>query len=136
MHIAQQQGVADKFHVDSAGTHDFHIGKQPDARAIKAAAKHGVDLTVQRARQFQTEDFERFDHIIVMDQKNRANLDPICPPQHAHKIVEMASFDPKQKLEYVPDPFHGEEEDFDAMMDLLFELADHTLQSLVQVQKQ
>ena len=34
--------------VDSAGTHDYHVGSPPDPRAIEAAARRGVDLTAQR----------------------------------------------------------------------------------------
>ena len=44
--------------VDSAGTHDYHVGEPPDRRAIAAAARRGIDLSGLRARQVADEDFE------------------------------------------------------------------------------
>ncbi|NIW25620.1 MAG: low molecular weight phosphotyrosine protein phosphatase, partial [Gammaproteobacteria bacterium] len=37
-------------HVDSAGTHAYHIGKPPDQRAQRAAERRGVSLAALRAR--------------------------------------------------------------------------------------
>lgn len=47
----QERGVQHLFEVDSAGTHAYHIGEQPDTRSQVAARKHNVDLSMQRARQ-------------------------------------------------------------------------------------
>lgn len=54
--------------IDSAGTHDYHVGDPPNRRAQKILAKRGVSTTGQKARQIERADFEKFDHIIVMDQ--------------------------------------------------------------------
>ena len=39
-------------YVDSAGTAGYHIGKKPDSRSIEIGLKHNIDITDQRARQF------------------------------------------------------------------------------------
>ena len=44
-HVVEQAGLADAVHIDSAGTHDYHIGNPPDARAQAAAARRGYDLS-------------------------------------------------------------------------------------------
>ena len=44
----------DKFIVDSAGTGNWHVGKQPDERSIATAKKNGVDISNQKGRQFYT----------------------------------------------------------------------------------
>ena len=36
--------------IDSAGTHDYHVGEPPDDRAIAAARRRGIDLSALRAR--------------------------------------------------------------------------------------
>ena len=59
------QSKSKDFKVDSAGTAGYHIGKQPDVRSIDIAKKHDIDLTSQRARQFNRRDFENFDKIYV-----------------------------------------------------------------------
>jgi protein-tyrosine phosphatase len=60
--------------VDSAGTGYWHTGELPDRRSIQVGRKHGIDITDQRARQFQPDDFERFDRIFVMDVHNRRDV--------------------------------------------------------------
>jgi protein-tyrosine phosphatase len=64
----------DKFIIDSAGTGDYHIGKQPDVRSIAVAKKNGIDITKQKARQFSEKDFEDFDYIFAMDNSNQSDI--------------------------------------------------------------
>ena len=129
-HIASQRNISHLFEVDSAGTHDFHIGKQPDVRAIKTAKKHGVDLSIQKARQLKAKDFDDFDHIFVMDKRNEEFAIALAPRSQHHKITEFIRFKNDSALDKVPDPFHGQLEDFDEMMTLLFELCENALDSL------
>ena len=56
--------------VDSAGTSNWHIGNPPDSRAIATAAKIGINISSQRARQITVKDFDEFDLIIAMDNDN------------------------------------------------------------------
>ena len=63
-----------KFIVDSAGTGNYHIGRQPDQRSIVVAQKNGLDITYQKARQFSAKDFDEFDYIYVMDSSNYDNV--------------------------------------------------------------
>lgn len=53
--------------VDSAGLEYFHVGDPPDKRAIEVGRKHGIDISQHRGRLFQTQDFDRFDKIYIMD---------------------------------------------------------------------
>ena len=126
-HLLKEHGIDDLFEVDSAGTHDFHVGKQPDSRSIAAAAKRGVDLSVQRARQFQEHDFDRFDEIYVMDQKNKDFLMGQWPAQDHSKITEFIDFADDRTLSHVNDPYYGTEKDFDEMRSLLFRLCDSAI---------
>ncbi|MEN9769291.1 MAG: hypothetical protein RLZZ180_921, partial [Pseudomonadota bacterium] len=71
-HRLQQQGLADRITVDSAGTHNYHPGKAPDARTQRHAALRGYDLSALRARQVVDADFERFDLILTMDWDNQS----------------------------------------------------------------
>jgi protein-tyrosine phosphatase len=131
-HLALRRSRGSRYRVDSAGTHDYHVGKSPDPRAIAAAARFGIDISQQRARQFSTADFERFDHILVMDDRNRNFLAEICPPEHAHKVKPIVSFAPQLALAGIPDPFHGIDKDFDTMVGLLLDACNSTLDALEQ----
>src|SRR3569832_2832127 len=72
--------------IDSAGTGDWHIGQPPDERAQHAARGRGYDLAALRGRQIAGIDFDRFDLLIAMDDKNVAALRQVCPPDQRDKI--------------------------------------------------
>ena len=129
-HLADKRRGQIIFEVDSAGTHDYHVGKRPDARAIQAVQKAGLDISVQRARQFTAQDFDDFDHIFVMDERNRRYLAESCPPEHAHKIQPIIMFLDQSDLEGIPDPFRGDSQDFDDMVELLFDVCKAILDEL------
>ena len=71
-HKASQAGL--DWVVESAGTGSWRTGALPDSRSVLVAQRHGIDITDQRARQFQRIDFERFDRIFVMDARNRQDV--------------------------------------------------------------
>jgi protein-tyrosine phosphatase len=49
-HHAKAGGLLEALHLDSAGTHGYHVGHPPDARAISAMAARGADISGVRAR--------------------------------------------------------------------------------------
>ena len=77
--------------VDSAGTEDYHVGEPPDRRSLASALARGYDASSHRARQVETEDFERFDKLLVMDRINLRALARIAPgsltPPLASRVV-------------------------------------------------
>ena len=99
--------------VDSAGTGGWHEGEPPDARMTKAAAKRGIDLSTQRARQVRPEDFSRFDYVLAMDRQNLANLQEIYPTD-APATLELFLGNKD-----VPDPYYGGPEGFETVLDLV-----------------
>lgn len=108
--------------VDSAGTHAYHVGSEPDRRSQEAALRRQLDLSSQRARQVCADDFERFDLLLAMDEENFAILQSRCPPQHQRKIrlfLEYGSSDERN----VPDPYYGGETGFERVLDLIEDAA-------------
>lgn len=82
--IAQREGLATVFELDSAGTHGhYHAGEAPDARARRVAAKRGYDLSRMRARSVVDADFVRFDRILAMDETNLSLLRRQCAEETA-----------------------------------------------------
>ena len=68
--LVEDYSLSDSIEIDSAGTHAYHIGEQPDARASAAALNRGIDLSSQHARRVCPDDFERFDYVLAMDNDN------------------------------------------------------------------
>jgi protein-tyrosine phosphatase len=109
--------------VDSAGTHDYHVGDPPDPRSIAAAARRGVDLRQLRARSVRDEDFERFDLIIAMDRLNRETLLERSPAPFRERIRLFMEFAGENEVEDVPDPYYGGALGFERVLDLAEEAA-------------
>lgn len=108
--------LGDRFTIDSAGTGDWHTGEPPDPRAIAIAAHKGIDISDQRARPVDRDDFHRFDLIIGMDHQNVQNL------------TRMAAFDSTATIDLflaqatgetrdIADPYYGDDSAFETAFD-------------------
>ncbi len=122
-HQVTAAGFENAIHIDSAGTHDYHIGEPPDARAQKAAARRGYDATELRARQVDETDFEVFDYILAMDKANLAILERECPPQYSHKLGLLMQYSERysEGVEEVPDPYFGGNQGFEHVLNMVEE---------------
>jgi protein-tyrosine phosphatase len=109
--------------VDSAGTHGFHVGEAPDARAQRAAKKRGYEIGDQRARQIGKDDFAKFDLILAMDWENHALLQQMAPRQYHHKIKLLMSFATEHESAVVPDPYYGGPDGFEIVLDYVEDAA-------------
>ena len=105
--------------IDSAGTHAYHIGDQPDQRAQAAAIRRGIDLSTIRARKVSANDFSRFDLILAMDEDNLALLVDFCPPDQHHKLRLFLEYAVEAGVENVPDPYYGGANGFEQVLDLV-----------------
>ena len=116
--------------VDSAGTHDYHVGEPPDPRAIEHAARRGIAIDGLRARQIAADDFARFDLVLAMDRANLARLHARCPAGQAHKLKLLLDYAPRASLREVPDPYYAGAESFEQVLDLLELAADGLIDAL------
>jgi low molecular weight protein-tyrosine phosphatase len=123
-------GLADRIKVDSAGTHDFHVGDAPDPRAQETAARRGYDLSKLRGRQVIRRDFVEFDYVLAMDHANVRALALLCPAEHAQKLRLIMEFARGSTEREVPDPYNGGSQDFDWVLDLLEAAMDGLLEHL------
>lgn len=114
--------------IDSAGTSNFHVGEAPDKRTIANAKKNGVDLTTLRARQFNADDFEKFDRIYVMDKSNLSNVLALAKNEdHRSKVDLLLNVIEDNEVTEVPDPYFGGEEGFEKV----FQLVWHACEKLI-----
>jgi protein-tyrosine phosphatase len=111
--------LADVVHIDSAGTHAYHVGNEPDRRAQETARRRGIDLSDLVARRVSVEDFAQFDYVVAMDQDNFVSLSEICPDEHREKIHMFMDFAPQMRTREVPDPYYGGATGFERVFDLV-----------------
>ena len=109
--------------VDSAGTGGWHAGEPPDRRAQAAAARRGVDISDQRARQVTHDDFHKFDHVIALDTDNFAHLERMRPRGSKALLSLLLDHVEGREGEAVADPYYGGDAHFDASWDDVSEAA-------------
>ena len=117
--------------IDSAGTHGYHVGEAPDARALAAARRRGIDISSLRARQVATADFERFDLILAMDEENLLALRQRAHATYHERIRLVMEYAPNAGRRAVPDPYYGAEQGFEEVLDLLEEAAGGLIDELL-----
>lgn len=118
--VVRDDGTADRFEIDSAGTSGYHEGEAPDARAQEVARRRGITLT-GRSRPITDDDLERFDYVIVMDANNLRDVSALAervnPDAEVHLLRE---FDPEAHGDLdVPDPYYGGEAGFEQVQDMI-----------------
>jgi protein-tyrosine phosphatase len=118
-HYVESKGLIDYIHIESAGTHAYHLGEPPDPRAQKTASQRGVDLSYIRARKVLPTDIEEFDYVLAMDSDNYQNLLRIAPENHQHKIKRLLEFAQDLPNSDVPDPYYGGNSGFDKVFDMI-----------------
>lgn len=123
----------DKFVVDSAGTGNYHVGKQPDHRSIATAKKNGLDISYQKARQFSPNDFDTFDYIFVMDNSNYDDVLFLAKTDEHKKKVQLVLNElfPGDNVD-VPDPYYGLQNGFDMVYEMLDETCDLLAKKLIE----
>lgn len=129
----EQAGLQDWVHIDSAGTHNYHPGKAPDARTQQHALKRGYDLSDLRARQLVDADFEQAHLLLGMDWDNMALAESMAPAQSVRKLRRLTEFCHRHTDPVVPDPYYGGAPDFERVLDLVEDACDGLL---LHVQKQ
>lgn len=130
-HMVADAGLAKRIHIESAGTHDYHIGDPPDPRSQKHAAKRGYDLSAQRARQVAESDFAEFDYVLAMDRGHLRLLLDAAPAHLRERIRLFMEFAPNFKLADVPDPYYGGAGGFEAVLDMIEEGSRNLLAMIV-----
>ncbi|MDP2423047.1 MAG: low molecular weight phosphotyrosine protein phosphatase, partial [Bacteroidales bacterium] len=117
--------------VESAGFEPYHVGERPDRRAITVARKNGVDISGHHARLFSVDDFDNFDMIYVMDQRNYRDVTFVARDENdKNKIDYILNLIHKFKNQTVPDPYYGNESDFELTYQLLESACDKIVAKL------
>ena len=105
--------------VDSAGTAGYHIGNPPDPRSVAVARKYQIDISRQRCRRFVKEDFNRFDHIFVMDQSNYRDVTELANGGDQLEKVRLLLEELEMGPSEVPDPYYGGDSGFEYVFELI-----------------
>lgn len=117
--------LPDHYIVDSAGTIAMHEGEHPDKRSVKVAALHNIDISKQRSRPIQPKDLEYFDRIYCMDRNNLKDVSAMAKNEgQRQKISLILDVLHDNNNTEVPDPYWGNQQDFEDVFQLLNKACD------------
>lgn len=119
-HKLAGEGLDKYVQVSSAGTGTWHLGDEPDERTLTVAEANGLTLN-SIAENVEEKPLEKYDYILVMDEKNRKDVGNLDSVGHAsQKLFLMRAFDPEAPEDLdVPDPYMGGKGHFDEVYRVL-----------------
>jgi protein-tyrosine phosphatase len=131
LHMARSHGALDLLRVDSAGTHDYHVGEPPDPRSVAHAARRGYDLSPLRARQVTAADFREFDRILAMDRGHLRQLKASAPAGSTARLNMFLDHSGSWRGLDVPDPYYGGSRGFEEVLDMVEDASARLLEEIL-----
>lgn len=129
---AEAAGLDRDIYIDSAGTHDYHIGEPPDSRTQRAARQRGYDMSARRGRQVRRSDFGDFDYVLAMDNANLSILQRLRPEDAHGELGLFLDYATQHDEREVPDPYYGGEAGFERVLDMVEDASDGLLRHIRQ----
>lgn len=87
--LVRDKGLQDKYYIESCALSSWEIGNPIDRRAQAQLRKLKIDFSDKTARLIKKEDYEKFDHIYIMDDENY------------RQIIKFFGGDKDNKVEYL-----------------------------------
>ena len=114
--MVKKLGADKKFIIESAATSTEEIGSPVYPRARSVLAKHKIVVSGKYARQFVRGDYDKYDYIIAMDEKNRENILKTTGGDAAGKVHMLLEYAGENRS--VSDPWYTG--DFDVAYEDIF----------------
>ena len=94
--MVSKQGLSDRFYIASAATSTEEIwngiGNPVYPPAREELAKHGIDCKGKRAVQLTKADYDKYDYLIAMEERNRRNMLRILGSDPEHKVSLLLDY--------------------------------------------
>jgi protein-tyrosine phosphatase len=103
-HLVAESGLTERFSIDSAGTHPYHLGHRPHPETQAELQRNGVAVGDSVSRLVEAGDFENFDYIVAMDRDNLTNLRAVAEEAHAEVFLLLDGCG--TDVDEVPDPYY------------------------------
>ncbi len=90
--LVHKAGRDADFTIESAATSTEEIGNAVYPPARRKLAEHGISCAGKTARQLRSDDYDRFDLLIGMDEWNIQNMTQMCggdPDNKIHKLLDF-----------------------------------------------
>ncbi len=126
--MVQKQGLADRFSVASAATSTEELGNPVHPGTQRRLAREGISTRGKTAVQLTRRDYQRYDYLIGMEQRNLSGMLRILGSDPAGKVHRLLDFTDRPRD--IADPWYTG--DFDRTYDDVVEgyrgLLEHLLE--------
>ncbi len=127
---AEEKGLSEVFHFESAGTGNWHVGGSADPRSASKALDKGLSLEHHRAQQITQRNIEDWDIFVAMDSDNQRNL--IALGAKPEQVLMMRAYEDLDLAPDVPDPYYGGAHGFEDAYQMLKNNAQGLLDDLME----
>lgn len=90
--LVNKSGIAETFSIDSKATSTEEIGNPPHRGTVRKMQEVGIPVLPHRATQIKRSDYNSFDYIIGMDQRNITNIHRIIGMDTEKKVCRLLDF--------------------------------------------
>ena len=90
--LVREAGFEKEFSIASAATSREELGNPVYPPARRKLAEHGISCSGKVAVQMQPADYDRYDHIVIMDGNNRRNILRIIGSDPAGKVRRLLDY--------------------------------------------
>jgi low molecular weight protein-tyrosine phosphatase len=117
--VLEEEGLADRVRVTSAGIGPWHVGEPADRRARRVLSAHGYPTDHVAAQ--VDEDHLSADLLVAMDAGHEAALRDLLAHQGDgdERLRMLRSFDPDAAESDVPDPYYGDYSGFGEVLGMV-----------------
>ena len=90
--MVNKKGLRDEFIIESAGTSNEEDGNPVHYGTKEKLAEYGISTDGKHARQLKKEDYNKFDYIIAMEQRNVRDIYRIVGDDKENKVYRLLDF--------------------------------------------
>lgn len=128
--LVKKEGLSNQIKIDSAGTSGYHCGDLPDSRMRQCGNKRGYKFDTL-SRKFTGQDYNDFDIIIAMDDRNYHDILRLSPDlESRERVYRMTEFSQRFTHDHIPDPYYSGTDGFELVLDLLEDACEGLLDKL------
>ena len=102
--MVDEAGLGEKFIIESAATSTEEIGNPPHRGTVNKLREVSIPLIPHHAVQVTRQDYEKYDYIIGMDARNKANLKRLFDGDPKNKVFNLLEFAGKDRD--IADPWY------------------------------
>jgi protein-tyrosine phosphatase len=104
--------------IESAGTESYHVGQPPHVFSQEVCLEKGIDISDQRARQFQKSDFDHFDKIYALATDVLHEITLVGKPKtNKDQLLLFLNEQYPLQQKSVKDPWYGTKEGYYPVFD-------------------